>query len=67
MRKIKFFNSIAEAELAKNLLKESGVESSVQRRGVEFPGDMGDSYGADLFVAENDIVKAKGILEIHKE
>ena len=65
MKKIKFFNSIAEAELARNLLKKSGIESLVQRRGMEFPGDMGDSYGGDLFVAEKDTEKAKKILKIH--
>ena len=67
MIKIKFFNSIAEAELTKGLLKENGVESIVQRRGVEFPGDMGDSYGADMFVAEKDVRKAKEILKIPAE
>lgn len=64
MKKIKFFNSIAEAGLAKNLLKENGIESSIQNNGVEFPGDLGDSYGADLFVADRDLEKAKDILEI---
>lgn len=63
MEKIKYYNSIAEAELAKNLLMGNGIESSVQKRGVEFPGDMGDSYGADLSVAEKDIVKAQEILK----
>ena len=64
MEKVKFFNSIVEAELAKNLLKESNIESSIQRRGVQFPGDMGDSYGADLLVDEKDVEKVKEILEI---
>jgi len=62
MKKIKFLNSIAEAELVKNLLKEQGIEASVQRRGLQFPGDLGDSYGADLFVPEKDVEKAKDIL-----
>ena len=62
MEKITFFNSIAEAELAKNLLKESGIESMVEKRGLQFPGDMGDSYGADLFVNQNDLEKSKVIL-----
>ncbi|MFH1170290.1 MAG: DUF2007 domain-containing protein [Candidatus Vogelbacteria bacterium] len=64
MHKIKFFNSIVEAELAKNLLKENGVESSVQKRGIEFSGDMGDSFGADLFVSEKDVLKANELLEM---
>ncbi|MFH1780699.1 MAG: DUF2007 domain-containing protein [Candidatus Nealsonbacteria bacterium] len=62
---IKRFNSIVEAELAKNLLKENGIESLVRRRGIRFPGDMGDSFGADLFVNKKDAEKAKEILEIH--
>lgn len=64
MEKIKFFNSIVEAELAKNLLKEHNIESISQKRGVEFPGSLGDSYGADLFVNEKDVETAKEILEI---
>ncbi|MDD3170586.1 MAG: DUF2007 domain-containing protein [Candidatus Paceibacterota bacterium] len=62
MKKIKFFNSIAGAELVKNLLKEHGINASVQRRGLQFPGDLGDSYGADLFVPEKDVKKAEDIL-----
>jgi len=62
MEKIKFLNSIAEAELIKNLLKEHGINASVQKRGLQFPGDLGDSYGADLFVPEKDLERAKDIL-----
>ena len=62
MVKIKFFTSIVEAELAKNILQENGIKSIVQKRGVNFPGDLGDSYGADLFVAEKDMEEAKKIL-----
>jgi len=65
MIKIKFFNSNTEAELAKNLLKVNGIESSVNRMGIEFPGDRGDSFGAELFVAEKDTEKAGEILEIY--
>lgn len=67
MVKIKFFDSIIEAELAKNLLKEFKIESVVQRKGLKYPGDMGDSYGADLFVTEKDIDKAKELLEISEK
>lgn len=62
MVKIKFFNSITEAELAGNVLKEHGIKNMIRRRGIEFPGDLGDSYGADLFVAEKDAKKANEIL-----
>jgi hypothetical protein len=67
MIKIKFFNSILEAQLAGNLLKEHGIQNWVQKRGMEFPGDLGDSYGAELSVMEKDIKNAKEILEIEKE
>lgn len=64
--KIKFFNSIAEAQLIGNLLESCGVKNLVKKRGLEFPGDLGDFYGADLFVAERDVKKAKEILEIEE-
>jgi len=63
MIRIKFFNSIMEAELANNLLKEHGIRGMVQKRGVEYPGDRGDNYGADLFVDEKDTEKANEILD----
>lgn len=59
---IKVYNSISEAELARNLLKECGVESMVEKLGIQFPGDMGDSYGAKLFVGKNNVERAKEIL-----
>ena len=62
MIRIKFYNSIAEAELTKNLLKEHGIQSTVNRKGIEFPGDMGDSYGADLLVSPKDLEKVKQII-----
>jgi len=65
MIKIKFFNSIMDAQLASNLLKEHGVKNWVQKRGLNFPGDLGDSYGAELFVLEKDVEKVKEILEIN--
>lgn len=67
MIKIKFFNSIAEAELAGNLLLSQGIKNMVQKRGLRFPGDLGDSYGADLFVHERDAGRAREILEISGE
>ena len=67
MIKIKFFNSITKAELAGNLLKSNSIESSVNRLGIEFPGDRGDSFGAELFVDEKDFNKAKEILETYTE
>lgn len=62
--KIKFFNSIAEAELAGNLLMSRGIKNMIQKRGLRFSGDLGDSCGADLFVHERDAEKAIEILDI---
>ena len=67
MIKIGFFNSIALAQLAGNRLRENGIENWVQKRGVQFPGDLGDSYGAELFIAEKDFKKAAEILQIDKK
>jgi hypothetical protein len=67
MVKIKFFNSIAEAELSKNLLKECGIESMIEKRGLEFSGDLGDSGGADLFVADKDQIEVMKILGLKNE
>ena len=67
MIRIKFFNSIVEAELAKNLLKEYKIDAFVERKGIEFPGDLGDTYGAELFVGEKDVERAKEILESYNE
>lgn len=67
MIKIQFFNSIALAQLAGNLLRENGIENWVQKRGMQFPGDLGDSYGAELFIAEKDVKKATEILQIDKK
>lgn len=60
MNKIKTFKSVMEAELAKNLLKENGIESIVQKG--TFAG-FSDAQVADLFVSEKDIEKANEILE----
>lgn len=59
---IKRFNSIAETELVRNMLEQHGIKASVQNTGLKYPRDGGDSYGADLFVAEKDVEKAKEIL-----
>ena len=61
--KIKSFNSIIKAQLEGNLLKAHGIKNWVQKKGLEFPGDLGDSYGAELFVSEKDAERAREILE----
>ena len=65
--KVKFFNSIIEAELAKNVLKENGIKCMVVKRGMQFPGDLGDSFGADLFVTKEDLEKAGEVIELKLE
>ncbi|MCX6758524.1 MAG: DUF2007 domain-containing protein [Candidatus Nealsonbacteria bacterium] len=62
MVKLQFFNSVAEAELASNLLKEQGIKNMIQKRYIDVLRADGD--GADLFVAVADFEKAKEILEI---
>ncbi len=63
----KSYNSIAQAELERNLLKEHGIACWVQKRGLDFPGSMGDSYGADLFVAKEDVERVRVILDEFNE
>ncbi|OHB21142.1 MAG: hypothetical protein A2939_01030 [Parcubacteria group bacterium RIFCSPLOWO2_01_FULL_48_18] len=60
---IRRFISIAEAKIAKHTLESQGIKSNVLNSGVEFPGDLGDSYGADLYVWPNDLDKAKEIVD----
>lgn len=61
---LKTFNSLAVAGLAKNILERYGIKSVIQKRGLEMiEGAGGDIAGADLFVTEKDIKKAKKILE----
>jgi hypothetical protein len=62
--KIKYYNSIAEAELERNILKDNGIQCYVNRMGVRYAGDMGDMFGGDLFVTEADFKKSKEILNI---
>ena len=67
MKTVKFFNSVMEASLAESLLKANGIENAVLRRGLDIIGDTGDSEGADLYVAEKDLIKARRILEIDSD
>lgn len=61
---LKTFNSLAIAELAKTTLEKYGVKSVLQKKGLEMAeGAGGDIAGADLFVLEKDIEKARKILE----
>ncbi len=60
---LKKFNSLIEAELARNYLKEKGIRSFIQKRGMEWAeGAGGDVAGADLFVRSEDLERAKELL-----
>ncbi|MFH1657007.1 MAG: DUF2007 domain-containing protein [bacterium] len=59
---LKSFNTVAEAELVKNLLVQYNIKSVVKRKVGGAFGNV-DTEGADLFVAEKDFLEAKTILE----
>ncbi|MFA5021482.1 MAG: hypothetical protein WC508_00160 [Patescibacteria group bacterium] len=60
----KKFDSISEAELAKNILIKKGIKSFIEKGGLQFPGDSGDMYGADLYVLTKDLKQAEEILNL---
>jgi len=59
---LKRFSSIMEAELLKNLLESEGINCIIKNAGLKFVGDLGDGYGADLLVTQENFEKAKKIL-----
>lgn len=59
---LKKYNSIAEAELAKNVLASQGIKSVVQKQGLVYPANNDDFMGASLMVLINDLAKAEEIL-----
>lgn len=59
---VKSFNIVAEAESAKNLLEQHDIKSIVQKKGPTAWGNV-DADGADLFVAEKNVNKAREVLE----
>ena len=56
------FGSIAEAELSKNFLLENGIKSMIQKHGIHYGGDGGDSQGANLLALEKDVERAIELL-----
>lgn len=54
------FTFLVEAELACNLLKESGIECMLQKDGI--PGSTGIVQGASLLVREKDLENARTVL-----
>jgi len=63
---LKRFSSIMEAELTKSLLESQGINCIIKNGGLKFVGDLGDGYGADLFIPKKDFEKAKEILDQKK-
>ncbi|MFA4998562.1 MAG: DUF2007 domain-containing protein [Candidatus Paceibacterota bacterium] len=60
---LKKFNSNLLAESVQILLKSCGIASIIKvQGGIEFRGALGDSYGADLYVLEKDLKRAKEII-----
>jgi hypothetical protein len=63
---LKSFSSIAEAELAKNLLESSGIKCVIQKGGTNASAAyLGDSVGADLYVSEKDLEQANNLLDLN--
>ena len=62
---LKFFKSATEADLVSGILKAEGVANIVRRRGMEMRIGYPDYDGADVFVLEGSLEKAKGILELY--
>jgi hypothetical protein len=60
---IKFFKSAGEAQLASDFLAAQGIHSLVRRSGMEVRLGFPDYDGAELFVLESDLQKAKEALE----
>ncbi len=60
---LKRFSSITEARLIKNLLAERGIISIIANSGVEFGGDLGDNFGADVLVPSRALERAKELIE----
>jgi len=62
---VKSFDSVVEAELAKNLLETQEIITIVKKRTIDFPGGyFGDNTGADVYVSETKLQKAKEILGV---
>lgn len=56
------YGSILTAELDANVLKAEGIKCRVQRGGLH--QNFGSLAGADIYVLENDLEKAKDVLTI---
>ncbi|MFA6422152.1 MAG: hypothetical protein WCV92_02035 [Candidatus Buchananbacteria bacterium] len=64
LKLLKYFESIMETEVAKNILDSNGIKSMLEKSGIHFPGDGGDSMGAGLYVSEENLNKAKELLNL---
>lgn len=60
---LKFFKSVAEAEMMQGVLKAEGIPSMLRRRGMEQRIGYPDNDGADLFVLEDVLAKAQEVID----
>jgi hypothetical protein len=60
---LKFFKSAIQADLVSGILKAEGVPNIVRRQGMEVRIGYPDYDGAEIFVLEESLEKAKEILE----
>lgn len=65
LRLLKRFNSLMECELMQRILEKHGIAGVIKNSGLQFPRDLGDSFGSDLFVAEGDLNRAWDILKAY--
>ncbi len=65
LRCLKRFNSIMECELMQRILEKHGIAGILKNSGLQFPRDLSDSFGADLYVPERDLERAIEIVEAY--
>lgn len=60
---LKTFATVVEAEAAKNLLEAHGVKAIFQTTKPGSSGYLGNATGGELYVREEDVEKAKELVE----
>jgi len=41
----------------------NGIQSEIAQSGIQYGGDMGDAFGADLVINQDDLGQVKDLLE----
>lgn len=59
---LKHFTSVLDAEMALGLLEDAGIKALLQKEGI--PGSMGLTQGADLFVSDVHVERARVLLSV---